>query len=202
MSAFRRSATLILVAATLASAQLIPIDGDRGRLGLGYDEGIAARFFFTDILGAQLSVGFEHLGGYDAYTVDGNQIHGAREDQTDWSIGGAFIVSILGTRWVYADALAQIAYAHDDTGDPDDLGDRGMVFFRVALAPEILIGDHVGLGFRLGTELVYIGDTKTQDGGTIYETDDSRVNFRLYGPRNPFSGSTLGMSLFVYFGRL
>jgi hypothetical protein len=158
----------------------------RGPLGLGYDEGIACRFFFSERIGIQGSIGFEQQGEYN-----GN------ESETDFSIGGAFLFTILGTQYIYLDAVGQVAFAHDDTNAPNDAGDRNLGFFRAALAPEILIGNHLGLGFRFGLELASLGERKNQAGQDL---NDDQINIRFFAPDNPFTGGTFGMSLFVYLG--
>ena len=167
-------------------------EGGRGSFGVGYDEGLAARLFFTEKMGAQLSVGLEVLGGWD----------NAREDvgtEADFSVAGAFLYNVIASRLVYVDALGQIGMARDDTRDPDGIEDRVYGFLRAALAPELLLGDRLGLGLRFGVELVYVGESEEERGGEVVETDDGHFNFRFFGPGNPFEGSTLGMSVFVYF---
>jgi hypothetical protein len=185
---------VVAMAAVASFSQIL--DGNRGRFGVGYEEGLAARFFFLENMGAQLSVGFEHLGGYDGPRPTPGDV----ESATDVSVMGGFIFTILGTKYVYVDAVGMLGFAHDGTRDPDDIDDRNWVFFRAALAPELLLGDHLGLGFRCGFEMAYMSDTKADDAGTIIDTQDDRFNVRFYGPQNPFSGSLLGVSLYVYFG--
>lgn len=143
-------------------------------------------------MGAQFSVGLEVLGGWD----------NAREDvetEADFSVAGAFLYNVIASRLVYVDAVGQIGMARDDTRDPNDIGDRVYGFLRAAPAPELLLGDRLGLGLRFGAEIVYVGESEERRGGDVVETDDGHVNSRFFGPDNPFQGSTLGMSVFVYF---
>ena len=184
----------LLICSVTLMAQVGP--GNRGRIGVGYDEGLAGRFFFTDKIGAQLSVGMSHIGGYDITFTNGQATQFALS-QTDFSIAGAFVYNFFGSEWVYIDGLGQLAYAFDDAPDAGDLNDRNLFFFRIAGAPEILIGDHLGLGFRFGFELVAVGDVQTSD----VRTQESHADVRFFGPSNPFAGPVLGMSLYVYFGQ-
>jgi hypothetical protein len=187
---------VLLVCGFSAFAQLS--SGNRGHFGIGYDEGLAGRFFFTDNMGVQASIGFQHLGAYDVVdnsTAPATTVHYASAD--DISFAGAFIYNFLSTQWVYLDALGQMAYAYHNTRNTNDINDRGTFFFRLAAAPEILICDHLGLGFRFGFELAVLGDMQT----AANETEEGTANVRFFGPSNPLSGPVLGMSLYAYFGQ-
>jgi hypothetical protein len=177
----------ITAAAVLAGAQVM--EGNRGRIGVGYDEGLAGRFFFTKKIGVQASIGMERLGEYEQ-----------NEEEYNVSFGGAFLYNFFSSTYIYLDGMAQLAVVHDGSRAPDDIGDITWLFIRIAAAPEILIADHLGFGMRFGFETAIRGDTKRMDNGQVVENDDGRVNIRFYGPSNPFNGSTLGASFFFYFG--
>jgi hypothetical protein len=167
-------------------------DGARGRIGIGYDEGLAGRFFFTERMGAQLSIGFEQIGESD----------NTSETETDVSFAGAFLYNLLATQYVYLDAMAQLAMVADDAADnPPGVNDRTDIYLRVAAAPEILIAGHLGLGFRFGFETAIIGDVEENQAGAAADLDDDgHTDIRFFGPRNPFPASgLLGVSLYVYF---
>lgn len=167
---------------------------DRPKLGVGYEEGLAMRYFFTDRFGGQFNIGLKYLGGHDAYGTTA-----AENSEADAGFGGAFLVNLFKSQYVNMDAMGQLAFAYDDTRNDNDVGDRTWVFMRAALAPEILISSHVGLGMRFGIELASMSDTKVAGvGGVINDTNDGTTNFQFYGPANPFYGSTLGMALYVY----
>ncbi len=166
---------------------------ERGRIGIGYDEGLAARYFFGYKTGVQASLGFEHLGGYD------NTSAGNLESEDNFSLGMGFLYNFFKSEHVNLDGLAQLVYFHDGVRDPDDVDGREWIFLRVAGAPEIFIGQHLGLGLRFGVELASMSGTHDRTGAGIVEVDDGVVNFRFFGPQNPFGGSTLGMALYVYF---
>ncbi|OGJ89067.1 MAG: hypothetical protein A2268_11865 [Candidatus Raymondbacteria bacterium RifOxyA12_full_50_37] len=100
---------------------------ERGNLGIGYDEGLAAKYYFTDRMGAEVSLGLEYLGGYDA-TANNN---GGQDPETNGSFGAAFLFSVFKSQHAYLDIMAQMAYAHDDTRDPNDVGDRDWGFLRM-----------------------------------------------------------------------
>jgi hypothetical protein len=187
---------VLLISGFSAFAQLSP--GNRGHFGVGYDEGLAGRFFFTDNMGVQASIGFEHLGAYDVVNSSATPAttdHYASAD--DISFAGAFIYNFLSTQWVYLDALGQMAYAYHNTRSADDINDRGTLFVRLAAAPEILICDHLGLGFRFGFELAVPGNMKVSNA----ITEEGTANVRFFGPSNPLNGPVLGMSLYAYFGQ-
>jgi len=175
--------------------------GERARFGLGYDEGIAVRYFFSDQMGIQAGLSFENLGGYDATPNNGGRL----EPETNFGLSGAFLFTLFGGEHIYLDGFGQIAVAHNGTRDPNDLGDRNLVLVRLGLAPEILVGSHLGFGFRFGFEFAAKGETKEDRAGVIVETDDGVLNTRFYGPRNPFAQlppgaqPLLGLALFVYF---
>ena len=61
----------------------------------------------------------------------------------------------------------------------------------------VVIGDHLGLGFRFGFELAVLGDMNT----AVDEIEEGTANVRFFGPSNPLSGPVLGMSLYAYFGQ-
>jgi hypothetical protein len=194
ISTFQRTMLCVLAGIVMgAHAQ-----GDRERIGVGYDEGLAARFFITDRIGVQAGIGFEHLGGYDQTANNGAR----RIPETDFSVAVGGIFSIVSGDWVYLDAILQGAVAHDDSpDDPAEVGDRNEYFIRAALAPEILLNGRLGLGMRLGIETAIIGESKENaPAGGTRETDDGRTNFRFYGPENPFDGALLGLSVYYYFG--
>jgi hypothetical protein len=168
---------------------------DRPNLGIGYDEGIAGRYFFADRMGVQLNVGLEMLGGHDALA----NVHPAENPETNSGVGLAFLYTLFSSDIVYLDGIAQFAVAYDGKRSDNDIGDRTYVFLRAGIAPEILIASQVGLGMRLGMEIVSMSNTHEQlPGGNIVETDDGTTDFRFFGPKNPFNGATLGLSLFVY----
>jgi hypothetical protein len=172
--------------------------GNRERLGIGYDEGLAVRLFLTSQFGIQANVGLEHLGGYDGTANNGNV---KLNSETNYSFGVGGIFSIVQGDWVYLDALLQAALSHDGVRNSDGYGARNWYFIRAALAPEILLNDRLGLGMRLGIETAIMGDSKeAAAGGGSQSTDDGVTNLRFYGPSNPFGGALLGMSVYYYFG--
>lgn len=187
MKRFTGSLLMVLVCAASLWAQ------DRGRLGLGYDEGLAVRYFFNDQMGLQAAMGLEILGESDLAGAS-NQYSAA-----DVSLSAGLVYNFLRSEYVNLDGLAQLAFRHDDQRDPSDVGDRDYVFLRVAGAPEIFIGRHFGLGMRFGVELASMSGTKVRAGGVVSEVDDGEIDFRFFAPQNPFDGATLGMALYVYF---
>jgi hypothetical protein len=168
---------------------------ERAKLAIGYDEGLAGRFFIADNMAVQASLGFERLGGYDSTANNG----GSLESETNLSFAGGFLFNLFSSEFVFLDALGQMAIAHDGTRSDDGIGSRNWFFIRGMLAPEFLIAKRVGLGMRFGAEIAVKGDSKQNVGGGVTaDTDDAVFNFRFFGPQNPLSGSTLGLSLFIY----
>jgi hypothetical protein len=188
----KKTIVAFLAAGLLASSLFAQ---DRGKLGIGYDEGLAGKYYFTEKIGAEASLGYEYLGGYSGTPNNGGTVN----SETNVSFGAAFLFNLFKSQYAYLDLLGQIAVAHDGTRFPDGIGDRNWGFLRIGVAPEIMPVPFIGFGFKLGLEIVSMGSTKTYD-ANHYAVDaaDGTTNLRFFGPRNPFNGASLGVALFVY----
>ena len=171
------------------------------KFGAGYDEGIAARFFFTDRMGVQASLNFQYLGGYDETpnTRELNYISDVQHPETDVGFGAGFILNLFSHDKVLIDAMGQIIAYHDGDNQSSNYGDRMYGVMRIVACPEFIIAERLGFGLKLGLEVVYTGEAQVESGGQVISTDDSTIDVRFYGPQNPFDGPVLGFSLFYYF---
>jgi len=169
------------------------------RFGVGYDEGIAARFFFNDRMGVQASVHFQYLGGYDRNDYN----HGPQYEETDVGLGAAFLFNLFSHDFILLDGIGQVIVMHDGASERSDYGDRIRGYLRVALAPEILIVEKLALGLRFGLEVAARsstdGEANVNGTMTTVDMDDATTDVRFFGPANPFDGAVLGMSLYYYF---
>lgn len=184
---------------TTTTTSSIASDNPR-RFGAGYDEGLAARFFFTQRMGVQAGIHVEYLGGYSETTNNGGALH----PETNVGFGAGFLFNLFSHEKLYVDALGQLLIFHDDARDRDDVGDRTYGIFRAALCPELMIFEQLGLGFKLGLEVVYRSESKQRvalaaGGQAIIDTDDATTDVRFFGPSNPFYDAVLGVSLYYYF---
>jgi len=171
------------------------------RFAAGYDEGLAARFFFNDRMGLQASLHYQYLGGYDetVNTQQLNNIPDVQDPETDAGLGVAFLFNLFTNDKVLVDAVGQVIVYHDGAAEESDYGDRNVIFLRIAACPEIIVAEHLGIGMKVGLEIVSKGETEFEQGGQVYTTDDATSDIRFFGPRNLFDGTALGLSLFYYF---
>ena len=165
------------------------------KIGIGYDEGISARYFINSKMGVLATIAFENLGGYDSTANNG----GSLESETNFGMGVGFLYNLFQKNKIIVDALGQFLYYYDGGPSSNGVGSRNHIFFRAALAPEFVIVKRIGLGFKLGLEIHSEGESKREDGaGVIQDTDDGTIDIRFFGPANPFFGPSLGVSFFYY----
>jgi hypothetical protein len=189
-----------------SSSSVSSSSGLSRKFGAGYDEGLAARFFFNDRMGVQASLHLEYLGGYDetSNTLALGEINNLKEPETHVGFGAAFLFNLFSHDKVLVDAMGQVIVYHLDGGREDDEGDRMLGFLRIAACPEFIVAERLGFGLKVGLEVVYTGETELRDApydpnSPVLSTNDETTDIRFFGPKNPFEGPVLGFSVFYYF---
>jgi hypothetical protein len=177
----------------------------QNRMAIGYDEGLSCRFLVNEALAIEGILHFQYLGEY--ITTDdqllGNGSHLLTYDttwsETDFGLGALASYAFVQRDQYKLQAFGQLSYFTDGAPQVNDLDTRKYLFFRAGLMPEFFFFDkNISLALKLGLEIVHRFETTTFFNATRLDTEAATTDVRLYGPRNPFSGTLLGIAVFFY----
>jgi len=165
---------------------------------VGYDEGLAGKYFLMNKLSANLSVGYMVTGGDAPYTQPMNVLQ--------IKIGGQYLLKEYKQTRIsgfldIAELMkqGQLVYSFPR---PNKTYNQWITSFRIGLAPELFIFDHVSLTYKFGLVLTNFGTTYklNADQSSTERVKDNHVQAGVYGYQSDSPFMLLhNISFFLYF---
>jgi hypothetical protein len=166
---------------------------------VGYDEGLAGKYFIDNKISANLSLGYTVKGGDAPYVQPINTLQ--------IKIGGQYLLREYKKVRVnafldMAGMMKQGQVAYQTKVGPNKTFNQWIASFRLGLAPELFIFDHVSLTYKFGLVLTSFGTTYklNADESSTERVKDNHAQFGVYGYQSDSPFMLLhNISFFVYF---
>jgi hypothetical protein len=166
---------------------------------VGYDEGLAGKFFVTNNISANLSVGYTVTGAHVTYEQPVNLLL--------IKAGGQCLIKEYRKVRIngfvdLVEMLKQGQIPYMTRTGPNKRFNQWITSGRLGLSPELFIADHVSLTYKFGFILTNFGATyKLNSNESATESNkDDRIQAGVYGFQSDSPFMLLhNISFFVYF---
>ncbi len=166
---------------------------------VGYDEGLAGKFYFTNQISAGLSIGYMVTGADAVYKQPMNLFL--------LKIGGQYLLKDYRKARVsafldFVGTMKEGQIAYTTRTGPNKVYYQWITSARLGLAPEIFVTDKISLTYKFGLQLTNFGNTYklNADESATERNKDNYVQAGVYGFQSDSPFMLLhNIALLVYF---